>query len=473
MREDWVEVELREVCEKAVKVNRKKILPSESLIYLDIGGIDNLTNTIVSHKAFTWKDAPSRAQQIVRKGDVLFSTVRTYLRNIAQIKNELYDEQIASSGFTIIRSKDGLSNSNYLFHLSLFDGFLQPLNEMQTGTSYPAVRDKDVFAQKICLPPLPEQRAIVAKIEELFSELDSGIQNLKTAQAQLKIYRQAVLKKAFEGGFSEGGMNNDQLNLSIAAEPQETYVHDASIDQNIQNADRKKLPSGWRWVKFGQLFKEKPQNGLYKPSTEYGIGTRIIRIDGFYDGVIKEGYDFKRVKLNPEEISKYALSIGDILINRVNSMSHLGKCGLVKYLEEETVFESNIMKVQVDENLTEPNFIKHYLSSTKGLVELTKNAKQAVNQASINQQDISNVQIPICSLEEQLSVIKEIESGLSVCDKMEESITESLEKAEALRQSILKKAFEGKLLSEAELAACRKEPDWEPAGVLLEKLKTK
>jgi type I restriction enzyme S subunit len=68
------------------------------------------------------------------------------------------------------------------------------LNELQTESSYPAVRDKDVFSQLIPLPPLPEQHRIVSEIEELFSELDKGIESLKTAQQQLKVYRQAVLK---------------------------------------------------------------------------------------------------------------------------------------------------------------------------------------------------------------------------------------------------------------------------------------
>ena len=87
-----------------------------------------------------------------------------------------------------------------------------------------------------------------------------------------------------------------------------------------------------------------------------------------------------------------------------------------------------------------------YLSSKKGITQLRKNAKQEVNQASINQTDVSNVMIPMCSIEEQHKIVQSIESRLSVADKMEESITQSLQQAEALRQSILKKAFEGKLI---------------------------
>ena len=260
------------------------------------------------------------------------------------------------------------------------------------------------------------QQAIVSKIEKLFSELDKGIEDLKTAQQQLKTYRQSVLKWAFEGKLT---------------------------NENVKDGE---LPKGWEIMKFGELFSESPQNGLYKSSTEYGQGTPIIRIDGFYDGVILDDYQIKKVKLNEEEINRYIISIGDILINRVNSMPYLGKCGLVKHLNERTVFESNIMKIRVNKEIAIPEYISKFLPSKKGLSELRKNAKQAVNQASINQTDVSNVLIPLPQPKEQHLIVQEIESRLSVADKMEESIAQSLQQAEALRQSILKKAFSGELV---------------------------
>ena len=119
------------------------------------------------------------------------------MRNIAVVEDKKYNGQIASSGFCVVRGKKELISPKFIFYYSLSNNFLQPLNELQTGSSYPAVRDKDVFNQLIPLPPLPEQRTIVSKIEELFSELDNGKQQLLTAQQQLKVYRQSLLKWAF------------------------------------------------------------------------------------------------------------------------------------------------------------------------------------------------------------------------------------------------------------------------------------
>ncbi|MDX1940529.1 MAG: restriction endonuclease subunit S [Saprospiraceae bacterium] len=107
--------------------------------------------------------------------------------------------------------------------------------------------------------------------------------------------------------------------------------------------------------------------------------------------------------------------------------------------------------------------LSYYLSSKNGLRELRKNAKHAVNQASINQTDVANVLIPLPSLKEQLLIVKEIESRLSVCDKIEETIESSLQQAEALRLSIIKKAFEGKLVPQ--------DPNDEPAEKLLERIR--
>ncbi len=399
IRPDWTNVKLGEICEKAVKIKRKEVIPDEEFIYLDIGGIDNQSNRIVDYKKYNWENAPSRAQQIVKVGDTLFSTVRTYLKNIAMVNNSKYENQICSSGFTVIRAINGLADSKFLFAISLSEGFLQPLNKLQTGTSYPAVRDHDVFGQIIPLPPLPEQRAIVSKIEQLFSDLDNGIDNFKKAQEQLKIYRQAVLKKAFEGELTKK-WREEQTDLPSAEEllqhvkEEQEKLYQKQLDKWEQavkdwedegNEGKKptkpkkpkelplltedelmelsELPERWGYIKFGHIYSYSPQNGLYKPSDLYGSGTSIIRIDDFYDGKLIRYKNFKLVQLTKGEVEKYSLRKGQILVNRVNSIDYLGKCGLVEKIENNVVFESNIMKISILEKIVNPKFITYFLSS--------------------------------------------------------------------------------------------------------------
>ena len=257
---------------------------------------------------------------------------------------------------------------------------------------------------RVSVPPLPEQERIVSRIEELFSQLDAGVETLKKTKAQLALYRQAVLKEAF----------------------------DSIEDQYYQTLNTAILGS--------------PQNGLYKPKSDYSDnGTPILRIDGFYDGFIVKDYYYKRVNLTVDEITRYSLEIGDLIVNRVNSMPYLGKCALVRFLGETTVFESNMMRIKLDNEKVNGDFLTYYLSSSTGRKELTKSAKQAVNQASINQTDVGNAIVPMPPVEIQKRLLTYIESRLSVCDSIEQTVDTALQQAEAMRQSILKDAFEGRL----------------------------
>ena len=257
---------------------------------------------------------------------------------------------------------------------------------------------------RVSVPPLPEQERIVSRIEELFSQLDAGVETLKKTKAQLAVYRQAVLKEAF----------------------------DSIEDQYYQTLNTAILGS--------------PQNGLYKPKSDYSDnGTPILRIDGFYDGFIVKDYYYKRVNLTVDEITRYSLEIGDLIVNRVNSMPYLGKCALVRFLGETTVFESNMMRIKLDNEKVNGDFLTYYLSSSTGRKELTKSAKQAVNQASINQTDVGNAIVPMPPVEIQKRLLTYIESRLSVCDSIEQTVDTALQQAEAMRQSILKDALEGRL----------------------------
>jgi type I restriction enzyme S subunit len=171
--------------------------PDERFTYLDISSIDNKSNRVAEPKVYYGAKAPSRARQMVQASDVLFSTVRTYLKNIALVP-EAYDGQIASTGFSILRGEPGIS-SKYLFYYALTDRFVSELGKLQRGTSYPAVRDGDVRAQSIPLAPLPEQHRIVAEAERRLSLVAALEASVEAALVRARRLRQAVLKQAFEG----------------------------------------------------------------------------------------------------------------------------------------------------------------------------------------------------------------------------------------------------------------------------------
>ncbi len=196
---EWKKVKLEEVCSKIEKIKRKEVNSKASLKYIDISSINNQSNEIISHKDYLWENAPSRAQQIIYKNDVLFSTVRTYLKNIALITNDKYNNEICSSGFTVLRAEKNKLYFRYLFYYTLYNGFLNKLAKLQTGTSYPAVRNKDVLNQLIPLPSIPEQHQIVKEIESRLSVCDAVEKNISESLEKAESLRQSILKKAFDG----------------------------------------------------------------------------------------------------------------------------------------------------------------------------------------------------------------------------------------------------------------------------------
>ena len=256
----------------------------------------------------------------------------------------------------------------------------------------------------ISIPPLATQHAIVTRIESLFAELDKGVEKLKTAQQQLKVYRQAVLNDCLTKGSEK-----------------------------------------WEKVKLGEVI-EKPTYGTSK-KCDYGInGTGVLRIPNIGDGYIVND-DMKFAIFSEEEKKKYSLKNGDLLTIRSNgSVDLVGKCALITLEEEKYLFAGYLIRLRPNNQIVESKYLLYVLMSHNLRVQIEEKAKSTSGVNNINSVEIQNLQIVLPSLPEQQRIVQEIETRLSACDEVEKNIAESLQQAEALRQSILKKAFEGELV---------------------------
>ncbi len=330
--------------------------------------------------------------------------------------------------------------SKLLFYFCLGFNFKQ----LDKSTAVPSLAKRDILNIEIPLPPLPEQRTIVAKIEQLFSELDNGIANLKTAQEQLKVYRQAVLKKAFEGELTIKNEKEDEV--LIAAEPDVRY-------------GKNSLANKWQEYPFSDILilrkdKHKPE----KIENKFYIGLEHIEKE---TGRLTDNVGFEEIKTVKNKFYK-----GDILYGKLRP--YLNKAYLAK---EDGVCSTDILIFKPTKNVL-GNLMIHYFLGRKFVNDMSENTS-GVNLPRVSTKYVENHKILLPNIRKQHQIVQQIESRLSVCDKVEETIAQNLQKAEALRQSILKKAFAGELLTEAEIAACKMEKDWESAGELLKRIKNK
>ncbi len=181
-------------------------------------------------------------------------------------------------------------------------------------------------------------------------------------------------------------------------------------------------PMGWMRKTLQQLVTVEPQNGLYKPQSDYvqdETGIPILRIDAFYDGKVTDFKNLKRLVCSDAEKERYLLKENDIVINRVNSIEYLGKCAHITGMHEDTVFESNMMRFHLDEEQTDAVFITHLLCSKYIYNQILRTAKKAVNQASINQKDVLGfeVYVPPLELQQQFTTfVAEVDKSKHSCE---------------------------------------------------------
>jgi type I restriction enzyme S subunit len=324
------------------------------------------------------------------------------------------------------------SNSflKYALDATDFEGYV-------SGTTRLKLTQGAMIRLPIRLPPLAEQRRIVEAVDTLLARVSAGRQRLNNVRLTLKRFRQSVLAAGFSGGLTEGWRMGE---------------------------------FDWAHATLGDLIQDGPQNGLYKPQSCYGRGIPIVRIDDFRGGLIRPASELKRLLADTSEVQKYELKEGDLLINRVNSAKFVGKSALAAPDHQGAVFESNMMRCRVNRERIDPRFALLYLLSPKGVSELQKNAKHAVNQSSINQDDVMEVDIPLPPLVEQVEMVRRATALFELANTIGRRVDTASVSADALTQSILAKALRGELVpTEAELARAEGR-DYELAEALLARI---
>lgn len=292
-------------------------------------------------------------------------------------------------------SADGMS-SDYLYYF--LQGKYALLNTKKKGTGTPHLDQQILFKQKLIVPSLPEQKRIVARIEELFSELDNGVETLQKTKQQLAVYQQAVLKDVFDS----------------AVDCEKGTIQ--SVCNNVVDCPH----STPKWVDNGQICLR---------TTNFKRGYLDLTEKNY---VSNDTFDKRNARLVPQP--------GDVLYSREGAILGIA-CIIPQNLS--VCLGQRMMLLRTNEKML-GHFLMHYLNSPK-VTSFVATKIGGSASPHVNVGDIKEFVVPIPTIAEQQKMLEQIESRLSVCDSIEENVNASLQQAEAMRQSILKQAFEGRL----------------------------
>lgn len=420
----WVVAELSDVTLPFNTTDPKRE-PDTEFTYVDIGSIDNSTQTITDPKTFLGRDAPSRARRVIKQGDVLFSTVRTYLKNIAQVPAEL-DEKLTSTGIAVLRPSSGL-DGRYLFNWVCSDDFIATMSKAQDGTLYPAVTDKDVAGASIPFPPLPEQRRIVAKVDGLTARTAHARKELDRIPTLIARYKQRLLSLAYQSKFTAEFRKKRGL-------PEAQMMPLARLCTTITDGDHQAPPRADEGIPFITI------SAMNDGCIDLTKATRFVP-QTYFDGL----KDSRRAEP------------GDVLF------SVTGSFGIPALVEESApfVFQRHIAILKPDLQNASGPFLRFMLEApevkAQGLEVATGSA-----QLTVPLRGLRNFIVPLPSHEEQAEIVRRIGSSFVWLDRMAADHAAAARLVPKLDAAILAKAFRGELVPQ--------DPNDEPASALLERI---
>jgi len=318
------------------------------------------------------------------------------------------------------------------------------------GTQYLTLRFPDkgyarhyqhVEKMDLPVPPLTEQERIVARIEELFSELDKAVETLQTTKQQLAVYRQAVLKEAFEGKLTslwrESHFDESPQNDFECIKRSDEVFKDTSGDENEIHLE---LPASWKRIRMGDVFEVQVGATPSRRSPEYWNGN----ISWVSSGEVH----FNSISNTKEQITEDGLAhtstnvhpVGTVMLAMIGEGKTRGQAAI---LNIEAAHNQNTAAILISQTPCSSKYIYYFLQMN---YDNTRRVGSGNNQKALNKERVRALRFPFTSFAEQKMIVAELESRLSVCDSIEQTVDTALVQADAMRQSILKQAFEGRLV---------------------------
>ena len=414
----------------ATYINGRAFKPSEwEKAGMPIIRIQNLTS---ENAPYNYSKGIFEEKYIVHNGDLLFAWSASLGAHIWKGQDAWLNQHI----FKVL-PKEGIDR-DYLYYFLL--AVVAELYAKTHGSGMVHITKAPFMNTPIPVPSFPEQQRIVSRIEELFSQLDAGVETLKKTKAQLAVYRQAVLKEAFEGNLS-AEWRTDHSDCSPARDYESIAIKDPTYKDTSgdENEIRLALPDNWIKLRMGDVF-----------SVEVGA-TPSRRVPEYWNGAINwvssGEVRFNRIFSTDERITEAGLAnsstnvqpAGTIMLAMIGEGKTRGQAAI---LEISAAHNQNTAAILVSATPCDPKYIYYFLQMN---YENTRRVGSGNNQKALNKERVRALRFPFTSFAEQHVIVEAIESRLSVCDSIEQTVDIALQQAEAMRQSILKDAFEGKM----------------------------
>jgi type I restriction enzyme S subunit len=443
--------------------------------------IDGITTEAVDNSAA--KLIPTGSVVIVARSGILAHTLPVAITAIESTLNQ---------DMKALALSKGIESEFVAWGLRAFEQAI--LNKCRKGgTTVHSIEMPSLIAFELPIPPTNEQRRIVEKIEAMFERIDKGVESLAAAKITLGLYRQSLLKSAFEGRLTAAwrAQNPDKLEppkalLARIQKERETRYKAALDDWQTALSEwraggevgrKPGKPSrprdmtakavdmgllGWATIPLGLMI-DTPAYGTSKKCDYNGGAHGVLRIPNVTSGRI-DATDLKSADFDEGEIEQYSLIEGDILTVRSNgSLSAVGKPAIISAKDVGYLFAGYLIRLRAIPGSLVPQYLAYLMTEPHIRDQIEEKAKSTSGINNISAKELQDLNVPVCSLAEQAEITRILDARLTAADAMEAEINAALLRAEALRQSILKQAFAGTLVPQ--------DPTDEPAPTLLARIK--
>jgi len=398
--EDWRVVRLGEVVEKTKQIDPRK-KPEWFFKYVDVSSVDNELLRITSYQNFAGKEAPSRARKQIDAGDVLFATVRPYLKRIAIVPPEL-DGHICSTAFCVLRAKNEI-DACYLFFAVAHEPFVQRVAEHQRGSSYPAVTDQDVLREIIPLPPLDEQRAI-AHVLRTVQEAKEATERVIAALRELK---KSLMRHLFTCG---------------------PVPLDAAGNVELRETEIGPIPAHWQVVRLGEVAELGSGKGTQtaKSSLIPFMPMSLLPEDSIYIS----SWEMRQ----PDQIrSGIIVREGDFLLAKITPCLENGKQGIVRGIPNSWGYATTEVIPIRPRSCLHIEYLAYYMKQPAIRQELASKMEGTTGRQRLPKAVVQQLVIPLPPLPEQRAIAE----ALRAVDRKIEAEQARRQALEALFRALL------------------------------------